>query len=117
MFQGQSCGMLLNNHNLGVQKTGDFKLIYMFDFNKQLPPPPVEKEQLLLQVSGDGLIARLNQEVPCIVHVQVLLDPVRKVPEEVLGGGERREKLINSTQLIATVCKRRRLFKGANSQL
>lgn len=71
----------------------------MFDFNEQLSPPPVEKEQLLLKVSGDGLIACLDQEVPCIIHVHVLLDPVRKVPEEVLG---MKKKDRNSTQLIAT---------------
>lgn len=56
----------------------------MFDFDKQLPPSPVQKKKLLLQVSGDSVITSLNQEVPSIIHVHVLLDPVREVSEEIL---------------------------------
>lgn len=56
----------------------------MFDFDKQLPPSPVQKEKLLLQISWDCFITSLNEEVPGIIHVHVLLDPVRKVSEEIL---------------------------------
>lgn len=56
----------------------------MFDFDKQLPPSSIEKEQLLLQVSRHSLITSLNQEVPCIVHVHVLLYPMWKVTKEFL---------------------------------
>ena len=59
----------------------------MLDFDEELPPPPVEQQQLLLQVPGHRLITRLDQEVPRIVHVHVLLDPVGKVPEEILTQG------------------------------
>lgn len=56
----------------------------MFDFDEQLPPSPVQKKKLLLQISRDGVVTSLNQEVPCIIHVHVLLDPVREVSEEIL---------------------------------
>lgn len=60
------------------------KGIYMFDFDKQLPPSPVQKEKLLLQIPWDCVIAGLNEKVPCIVHVHVLLHPMREVSEEIL---------------------------------
>lgn len=56
----------------------------MFDFDKQLPPSAIEEEQLLFQVSRHSFITSLNQEVPCIIHVHVLLYPVWKVSEEFL---------------------------------
>lgn len=61
----------------------------MFDFDEELPPSAVQQQQLLLQVSGHRLITRLDEEVPGVVHVHVLLDPVGEVPEEVLPHAER----------------------------
>ncbi len=58
--------------------------IYMFDFDKQLSPSPVQKEKLLLQIPRDCVITGLNEEVPSIIHVHVLLHPVREVSEEIL---------------------------------
>ena len=59
----------------------------MLDFDEELPPPPVEQQQLLLQVSRHRLVTGLDQEVPRVVHVHVLLDPVGQVPEEILAEG------------------------------
>lgn len=56
----------------------------MFDFDKELSPSPIEQQELLFQVTRDCLVARLNEKIPCVIHVHVLLDPVRKVPEEFL---------------------------------
>lgn len=56
----------------------------MFDFDKQLPPPPVQQKKLLLQISWDCVIACLDEKVPSIVHVHVLLHPVREISEEIL---------------------------------
>lgn len=56
----------------------------MFDFDKQLSPSAIEKEQLLFEFSGHSLIACLNQEVSSIVHVHVLLNPVWKIAEKLL---------------------------------
>lgn len=56
----------------------------MFDFDKQFPPSPVQKEELLLQISWNRFIAGLNEEVPGVVHVHVLLHPVREVSEKIL---------------------------------
>lgn len=56
----------------------------MFDFDKQLSPSAVEKEQLLFEFSGHSLIACLNQEVSSIVHVHVLLNPEWKTAEKLL---------------------------------
>lgn len=61
-----------------------FLHIYMFDFDKQLPPSSIKKEKLLLQISRDCIITSFNQEVPGIIHVHVLLDPVGDVSEEIL---------------------------------
>lgn len=57
---------------------------YVFDFDKELSPSPVEQKKLLFQVPGDRLVARLDEKIPRVIHVHVLLDPVRKVPEEFL---------------------------------
>lgn len=56
----------------------------MFDLNKQFPPPAIEQENLLFQVSRHGFVTSLDQEVACIVHFQVLLYPVWKIPKEIL---------------------------------
>lgn len=58
----------------------------MLDFNKQLPPSAVEEEQLLLQITRDHLIAGLDEKVAGIIHLHVLLHPVRKISEENLEG-------------------------------
>lgn len=60
--------------------------IYMLDFNKQLPPSAIEEKELLLQITRDHLVAGLNEEVSSIIHLHVLLHPVRKVSEENLEG-------------------------------
>lgn len=54
----------------------------MLDFDKQLPPSAVEKEELLLQVARDHLVAGLDEEVARVVHLHVLLHPVRQVSEK-----------------------------------
>lgn len=56
----------------------------MFDFDEQLPPSTIQEEKLLLQISWDCIITSLNKEVPGIIHIHVLLDPVGEVSEEIL---------------------------------
>lgn len=58
----------------------------MLDFDKELPPSAVQKEELLLQVARDHFITGLNEEVTGVVHLHVLLHPVREVSEENLKG-------------------------------
>lgn len=58
----------------------------MLDFDKELPPSAVQKEELLLQIARDHFITGLNEEVPGVVHLHVLLHPVREVSEENLKG-------------------------------
>ena len=57
----------------------------MFDFDKQFPPSPIQKEKLLLEITGDSFITGLNEEVTSIVHVCVLLYPVREISKEILN--------------------------------
>ena len=81
-------------------ETGETGETYMFDLDEELPPPPIEQQQLLLQVSRHGLVTRLDQEVPGIVHVRVLLHPVRQVPEEVLRKGKGIQRIHHTCQLL-----------------
>lgn len=71
----------------------------MLDFDKQLPPSAVEKEELLLQITRDHIIAGLDEEVAGIVHLHVLLHPVRQVSEENLEG--------KTTHIIANFIRRK----------
>ena len=59
----------------------------MLDVEEEVAPAAVEQQQLLLEAQGDALVTRLDQEVPRVVHVHVLLDPVGQVPEEILAEG------------------------------
>lgn len=68
----------------------------MLDFNKQLPPSAVKEKELLLQVTWDHLIAGLNEEVAGIIHLHVLLHPVRKVSEENLEGKKQHKSQLSS---------------------
>lgn len=56
----------------------------MFDIEKKLSPPSVHEEQLLLQVQRNGLVARLNEKIPRVVHGRMLIYPVSKIPEKLL---------------------------------
>lgn len=75
----------------------------MFDFDKQLPPSPVQKKKLLLQVSGDSVITSLNQEIPSIIHVHVLLDPVREVSEEILKDNKEHTRIVQPVRVSYTM--------------
>lgn len=64
----------------------------MFNFDKQLSPSPIKKKKLLLQISRDRVVTRLDEEVPGIVHVHVLLHPVGEISEEVLQEERKRKR-------------------------
>lgn len=74
--------------------------LYMFDFDEQLPPSPVQKKQLLLEVTGDCFIAGLDEEVSRVVHVHVLLHPVREVSEKVLEEKKQHSYLVKQINTL-----------------
>lgn len=70
----------------------------MLDFDKELPPSAVQKEELLLQIARDHFVTGLDEEVPGVVHLHVLLHPVREVSEENLTGRTTNKRSFSTAQ-------------------
>lgn len=64
--------------------TIEFELFYLFDLEKELPPSAVHQQELLLELQRHGVVTRLDEETPRVVHGGVLIHPVAESLEELL---------------------------------
>ena len=86
---------------------------HIFDFDKQFPPSSVQKKKLLLQIPGDSFVTCLNEKIPSIIHVHVLLHPVREVSKKILQKREANQQPqdFNSTGYDQSDIKAQKMWK------